>query len=51
LLQIIEKGIKQSRLVHGVNNIHLMMIKQMFGNDGIIALSGMPEESVTESLL
>jgi len=27
------------------------MIKQMFCNDGIIAFGGMPEESVTESLL
>jgi len=43
LLQIIEEGVKQGCLIHGVNHIHLTAMEEVICNFGIIALSGVPE--------
>ena len=51
LSEVIEKGVKQGGLVHGIDHIHLTVMKQVVCDDGVIPLGGVPEEAVAESFL
>jgi hypothetical protein len=43
LLQIIEEGVKQRCLIHGVDPIHLTAMEEVICNFSIIPFSGVPE--------
>ena len=51
LLQIIEEGVKQGCLIHGIDHVHLTVMEEVICDLGIITLSSVPEEAVTEGFL
>ena len=51
LSEVIEEGVKQGGLVHGIDHIHLTVMEQVICDFGIIPLSGMPEEAVAKGFL
>jgi len=42
LTEVIEEGVKQGGLIHGIDHIHLVTMEEVLCNFGIIPLSGMP---------
>lgn len=49
--EVIEEGVKQGGLVHGIDHIHLTMMEQVICDDCVIPFGGMPEKTVAESFL
>ena len=51
VLKIIEEGIKQGGLIHGIDHVHFVAMKKVVCNLAIIPLGGMPEKSFAECVL
>ena len=51
VLQIIEEGIKQGSLIHGIDHVHFMAMKKVVCNLAVIPFCGVPEKSFTECVL
>ena len=51
LSEVIEEGVKQGGLIHGIDHIHVTLMEQMIRDDGVIPLGGVPEEAVAKSFL
>ncbi len=52
LSEVIEEGVKQGGLVHGIDHIHLTVMKQVVCDDGVIPLGGVSRRGViAESFL
>ncbi|MFO7986309.1 MAG: hypothetical protein R6U38_10605, partial [Desulfatiglandaceae bacterium] len=49
--EVIEEGIEQGGLIHGIDHIHFPAMEEVICDFGIIALSSVPEEAVAKGFL